>query len=160
MAKCKKGYPIDMLTKFSVHPRKWDHLWKSPCVVTPTGLKVFTYWGRDKMTAIFQTTYSNALLWMKMCELRLIFHWSLLLKAQLTIFQHWFRYWLGAGQATSHCLNQWCLIYCRIWAYLGLNALIKLHQLFLCDHRSVTIKMDAELCLAAVGAIQLCIKIQ
>ena len=27
-----------------------------------------TYWGRDKMVAIFQTTFSNAFSWMKMLE--------------------------------------------------------------------------------------------
>ena len=35
------------------------------------------------------------------------FHWSLILRVQLTIFQHWFRKLLGADQATSHYLNQW-----------------------------------------------------
>ena len=64
-----------------------------------------THWGRDKMAAIFQTTFSNEFLWMKMYEFRLSFHWSLFLGFQLTIFQHWFRQWLGAGQATSHYLN-------------------------------------------------------
>ena len=34
------------------------------------------------------------------------FHWSLFLKFQLTITQHWFRKWRGAEQATSHYLNQ------------------------------------------------------
>ena len=72
------------------------------------------HWGRDKMAAIFQTTFSNAFSWIKMYEFRLRFHWSLLLRVQLTIFQHWFRQWLGAGQATSHCLDQWWLIYWRI----------------------------------------------
>ena len=42
---------------------------------------------------------------------------------QLTIFHHWFRWWLGAVQATSHCLNQWWLVYWRIYASLGLNEL-------------------------------------
>ena len=32
--------------------------------------------------------------------------WSLFLGVQLTISQHWFRWWLGADQATSHYLNQ------------------------------------------------------
>ena len=36
-----------------------------------------SHWGRDKMAAIFQTTFSNAFLWMKMCEFRLRFHWIL-----------------------------------------------------------------------------------
>ena len=46
---------------------------------------------RDKMDAISQTTVSNALSWLKMCEFRLKFHWSLFLSVQATIFQHWFR---------------------------------------------------------------------
>ena len=50
-----------------------------------------THWGRDKMDAILQTTFSNALSWMKMYEFRLGFHWSLFLTFELTIFQHWFR---------------------------------------------------------------------
>ena len=50
-----------------------------------------THWGWDKMTAIFQTTFSNAFSWIKMYEFRLGFHWSLFLRVQLIIFQHWFR---------------------------------------------------------------------
>ena len=66
-----------------------------------------THWGRDKMDAISQTTFSSAFSWMKMLKFRSKFRWSLFLKVQLTIFQHWFRWWLGAEQATSHYLNQW-----------------------------------------------------
>ena len=51
----------------------------------------FIYWGRDKMDAISQTTFSSAFSWMKMFEFQLKFHWSLFLRVQLTIFQHWFR---------------------------------------------------------------------
>ena len=75
------------------------------------------------MAAIFQTTLSNAFSWMKILEFRLQFHWSLFLRFQLTIIQHWFRLWLGAVQATSHYLNQWWLFYWRIYASLGLNEL-------------------------------------
>ena len=50
-----------------------------------------THWGRDKMDAISQTTFWSAFSWMKMFEFRLKFHWSLFLRVQLTIFQHWFR---------------------------------------------------------------------
>ena len=82
-----------------------------------------THWGRDKMAAVSQTTPSNAFSWMKMLEFRLRFHWSLFLRVQLTLFQHCFRYWLGAVQATSHYLNQWWLVYWRIYASLGLNEL-------------------------------------
>ena len=77
----------------------------------------------DKMSAISQTIFSNALSWMKMYEFQLKFHWSLFLKVQLIILQHWFRYWLDSDQATSHYLNQWWLGYWRIYASLGLNGL-------------------------------------
>ena len=50
-----------------------------------------THWGQDKMAAIFHTTFSDAFTWMKMYEFWLRFHWSLFLRVQLTIFQHWFR---------------------------------------------------------------------
>ena len=59
------------------------------------------------MDAISQTPFSNAFSLMKIFEFRLKFHWSLFLSVQLTLFQHWFRWWLGAVQATSHYLNQW-----------------------------------------------------
>ena len=49
-----------------------------------------THWGRDKIDAISQTTFWSAFSWMKMFEFRLKFHWSLFLRVQLTIFQHWF----------------------------------------------------------------------
>ena len=72
---------------------------------------VLTHWGWDKMAAISQTTLSNPFSWMKIFQFRIKFDWSLFLRFQLTIFQHWFRWWLGAGQATSHYLNQWWSVY-------------------------------------------------
>ena len=44
-----------------------------------------------KMAAIFQTTFSNVFSRIKIFKLQLEFHWSLFLRVQLTIFQHWFR---------------------------------------------------------------------
>ena len=44
---------------------------------------------------------------MKMFEFCLRFDWSLFLRLKWTVFQHWFRWWLGANQATSHNLIQW-----------------------------------------------------
>ena len=82
-----------------------------------------THWGRDKMAAIYQTTFWNAFSWMKIYKFWLRFHWSLFLRVQSTIFQHCFRWWLGAVQATSHYLNQWWLVYWRIYASLGVNEL-------------------------------------
>ena len=54
-------------------------------------IKGLTHWGRDQIDAISQTTFSNAFSRMKMNEFRLEFHWSLFLRVQLTIIQHWFR---------------------------------------------------------------------
>ena len=88
-----------------------------------TKIRVLTHWGRDKMDAISQTTFWSAFSWMKMFDFRLKFHWSLFRGVELTIFHHWFGKWLGAVQATSHYLNQWCLVYRRIYASLGLNEL-------------------------------------
>ena len=68
--------------------------------------EILTHWGRDKMDAISQTTFSNPFSSMKMHELRLRFHWSLF--------------------ATSHYLNQWWLVCWRIYASLGLNELIEI----------------------------------
>ena len=83
--------------------------------------KVLTHWGQDKMAAIFQTRFSNAFSWMKMFEFLLKFHSSLFPRVQLTVFQHWFRQWLGADQATSHYLHQWWLDFWRIYASLSLQ---------------------------------------
>ena len=98
-----------------------------------------THWCRGKMAAISQTTFSNAFSWMKMYEFRLKFHWTLFPGVQLTIFQHWFRKWLGAGQATSHYLNQRWKVYWRIYASLGLNELKRpiMHILVVAAHNNI-----------------------
>ena len=54
-------------------------------------ISTLTYWGRDKMADISQTTFSNVFSSMKMFKFRSKFHWSLFLRTQLTKFQHWFR---------------------------------------------------------------------
>ena len=82
-----------------------------------------THWGQDKIAAITQTTFSNAFSWMTMYEFRLSFHWNLFLMCELTIFQRWFRQWLGADQATRHYLNQSCLVYWCIHGSLGVTRL-------------------------------------
>ena len=58
------------------------------------------------MASISPTMFSDTFSWTKSVIFWLQFHWSLFLRVQLTIFQHWFRWWLGADQATSHYLNQ------------------------------------------------------
>ena len=83
------------------------------------------------MNNISQTTFSNVFSSMKMFEFRLKFHWSLFPRVQLTIFHHWFRKWLGAVQATSHYLNQWWLVYRRIYASRGFNELSAHYNCFM-----------------------------
>ena len=123
--------------------KMWAILSRPQCVniLTMASISKLTHWGRDKMDAISQTTFSSAFSWMKMFEFRLKFHWSLFLRVQLTIFQHWFRQWLGAVQATSHYLNQWWLIYRRIYASLSLNELTDMDRL--CHHRMTLIVIGA-----------------
>ena len=104
------------------------------CVVCLAML--WTHWGRDNMATISQTTFSNEFSWMKMLEFWFKFNWRLFLRVQLTIFHHWFRLWLGAEHATSHCLNQWWLDYWRIYASLGLNELIICNALRLISHQA------------------------
>ena len=87
------------------------------------GVNELTHWGRDKMAPIFQATFWNAFSFMKMYKIWIRFHWSLFLRVQLTIFQHWLRWWLGDGQATWHYLRQWWFVYWRIYASLVLNEL-------------------------------------
>ena len=52
-----------------------------------------------------------------------LLHWNLFLRVTLSLFQHCFKWWLDANQATSHYLNQWCLGYWCIYASLSLNEL-------------------------------------
>ena len=63
----------------------------TPVETRGSGACFLTHWGRDKMAAIVQTTFSNAFSWMKMYKFQLRFHWSLFPRVQLTIFHHWFR---------------------------------------------------------------------
>ena len=65
------------------------------------------------------------------------FNWSLLARVQLTIFQHWFRWGLGTGKATSHYLNQWWLVYWRIYTSLGLNELNVWTSIYLCEYHAL-----------------------
>ena len=63
--------------------------WDSPyhMVMSDAIQLSLTHWGRYKMTAILQTTFS----WMKCFVFQLKFHSSLFAVTQLWISQHWFR---------------------------------------------------------------------
>ena len=49
---------------------------------------MLTHWDRDEIDAILQAKFSDVFCWMKMHWLRLKFHWNILPRVQLTIFQH------------------------------------------------------------------------
>ena len=69
---------------------------------------MLTHWGRDKWTPFRRQLFQMHFLeWRCMYFEWIRFHWSLFLWVILTIIQHWFRWWLGTDQATSHYLNQW-----------------------------------------------------
>ena len=108
---------------------------------------VLAHWGRDKMVAISQRTFSNACSWIKMFKFRLKFHWSLFPRVWLTLFQYWFRWWLDTDQATSHYLNQWLLDSRCIYASLDLNELTvkdkQVHVALKGLRRSVVVDMQA-----------------
>ena len=63
------------------------------------------HWGWDQMPATWQTTISNAFSLMKCILFKC--RKNLFSNIQLTIYQHWLRWWLGTNQATSHYMNQW-----------------------------------------------------
>ena len=113
----KKSTSLTKITR-KVKSIKHNHLSNSLSAI------MFNTLRPRQMDAISQTTFSNAFSWMKMFEFRLTFQWSLFQRFQLTIFQHWFRYWLVAVEAANHYLNQWGLVYWQIYASLGLNELI------------------------------------
>ena len=83
---------------------------------------ILTHWGWGKVDAILQI-FANAFSWMKTYEFWLRFHWCLFLRVQLTVFHHWFGWWFGTIQATSHYLNWWWLVSRCIYAWLGINEL-------------------------------------
>ena len=73
-----------------------------------------THCGQDQMAAIFQKTFSNVFSWKKMYEFRSRFVPKGRIDNIPALVQK-------MAWATSHCMNQWWLIYQRICASLGLN---------------------------------------
>ena len=78
------NYPTSLL-QFAFHN---DYEYRF-CLHNEPSVRLLTNLPLDKMTVISQTTISNAFLWMKSFASWLQFHWSLLLRVQLTITQHW-----------------------------------------------------------------------
>ena len=76
-----------------------------------------THWGRDNMAAISQTTFSSVFSRMKMFDFDQNF-------TEVFLINEYSINGSDNGLApTSHCLNQWWLVYWSICAWLGLNEL-------------------------------------
>ena len=103
--------------------------------VNPT-IAYLTHLRLDKIVPISRTT-SNAFSLMKRFGFGFGFRWSLFLKVQLTIIQHWFRKMLGAKQATSHYLNQCFSVHWRIYAALGGDELISTNSRIFRPHWTI-----------------------
>ena len=80
--------------------------------------EMLAHWSRDEMDNISQSTFYNVFFSINLFEFRINVHWRMFIRAQITVFQHWLRKWVGAVQATNHYLNQWCLVYRCIYASL------------------------------------------
>ena len=97
----------------------------SNCLTTMLSLMIMkhtqwlTFWGRDEMAVISQTTVSNAIFFNKNVWISLKISLKFFPRSELKICQHWCKWWLGADQATSHYLDQWWLIFpthiCVTW---------------------------------------------
>ena len=94
-----------------LHPTESHHMssihCRFFCTESRSGRLRLTYLHREKNDGVLQAICWNAISWMKTVVSWLELHWNLLPRVQLTINQHWLGQWLGAGQATSHYLNQW-----------------------------------------------------
>ena len=102
-----------------------------------------THWSPDKMDTISQTTFPNAFSWVKMCECRLKFHWSKFVpKGQINNIPS-LNQIVVAVQATSHYLNQWWLVYWRIYASLGLNLIEHAHTCEIDETNQIKVVADA-----------------
>ena len=100
------------------------------CGTSILSLYINTLWPRQDGRH-FADDISNTFSCMKIHVFWSIFHWSLFIRVKLTIFQHWFRQWLSAGQATSYYLNQWWSVYWRIYGQWSktLNDTVALHRI-------------------------------
>ena len=119
-----------------------------------------TLWPRQNGRQLSRRHFQMHFYWMKLYEFRLKCHCILFPRVQITLFQHWFRQWLGAGQATSHYLNQWWLVYWRIYASLGLNELINRRPICTTG-LSVLLRrhLDTEMCPRRLGILHRIVRI-
>ena len=80
--------PTFQLLKYEIATHLWSNL--NDCMET-CSLDFLSSSPAGQMATISQTIFSNAFSWMKQFIFWLKFLWILLLRAQFTITQHWFR---------------------------------------------------------------------
>ena len=66
------------------------------CRISSKTIRPLTHFPLNKMAAISQKKFSDGFSFMNRFVFCFEFHWSLFLRVQFRIFQHWFRQWLGA----------------------------------------------------------------
>ena len=82
-----------------------------------------THWGRDEVDNISKTTLSNVFPSMNKFEFRIKISLTLVPKGPICNIPVMVQIMAWRRQATGHYLNQWWLVYWRIYASLGLNEL-------------------------------------
>ena len=93
------------------------------CRVSAVAHLSLPHWGRNKMTAIFQTTFSHDFFLMKRREFRLRFHWRLFLGVQSTLFRQCIDNGLAPVRRQAIIWTNDGLVYWHKHASLGLNEL-------------------------------------
>ena len=74
--------------------------------ITSGSCKLLTHLPLDKMAAISQTIFSRCIFVNEKFCILIEISVKVFLRVQLTITQHWFRWWLGTDQVTCHYLNK------------------------------------------------------
>ena len=85
-----------------------------------------TQWGLDKMADIFQTIFSSAFSWIKMYLATIEFSLILVASGPINNTSALVKIMAWRRPGDSHYLNQWWLIYRRIYASFGPNELMSM----------------------------------
>ena len=95
-----KPLPEPMLAHISCHHMMASSGHNEISSINP--ICAYSFWRNMKL-------YLHFLSYLKpeMAQVWLKCHWSLFLRVQFTIGQHWFMWWLGTRSVPSHHLNQW-----------------------------------------------------
>ena len=104
--------------KYTERQRWSNHVHTNLCVMITYSSFSFrsglAHWGRHRMAAVFQTTFSNTFLSNE-------FRRSLFLSVEFITFQIWVRLWIGTDKVSSHYQNRWCLKFCVTTLYEGIH---------------------------------------